>query len=595
MKKHILITVTLWLGSLAFAEKPNVIVIITDDQGYGDLACHGNTIIQTPNMDKLHARGVRLTDFHVGPTCAPSRSGVMTGLYGNRAGVWWTIAGCNLMRAKHETMAEMFKKAGYTTGMFGKWHLGDAYPYLPRDRGFDMALYHGAGGVGQTPDWWNNDYFDDTYFRNGTPEKTKGYCTDVWFGEAQHFIKKSGDKPFFVYISPNAPHSPFNLPKEYYDKYRDEKSLLDAQRRFYGMITNIDDNMGRLEAFLKKRGQLENTIVLFMTDNGTAMGYKTRSDKTYGFNAGMRGTKSSQYEGGHRVPCFIHWPKGNIAGGKSVEHVTAHIDLVPTLAELCGIEPIRTDGVSLVPLLENPKAIWPDRVIITDGNRQQQPVKWHECSTMTDRWRLVDGKELYDIKADPGQQSDIAARHPEVVERLRAEYDTWWDSVSEDFSEYEAYRVGEKGQGESVITAHDLHCEFSPWNQSHVRTLTHQKKPLAADGYYLIDVAESGTYRVELRRWPREAGLAFNETPPAVGQDNELVMGFPAGKVVEFTSAGFSCDALKLEQPVDMSSDKIVFTPRLTQGRKQLKVWFDAPGGIRYSALYLYVEKMNGN
>lgn len=228
--------------------RPNVVLVITDDQGYGDLGCHGNPIIQTPNIDALHSQSVRLTNFHVGPTCAPTRAGLMTGRYCNCTGVWHTIGGRSLLRKDEITLGDVFRAGGYRTGMFGKWHLGDNYPFRPHDRGFDEALYHGGGGVSQTNDWWGNDYFDDIYLRNGEPEAFQGYCTDVWFSQAMDFVERNRQQPFFCYLSTNAPHSPHNVPERYARLY---EGLPCERDRFYGMITNIDDNMARLRAHLQ--------------------------------------------------------------------------------------------------------------------------------------------------------------------------------------------------------------------------------------------------------------------------------------------------------------------------------------------------------
>ncbi len=286
---------------------PNVVLVLTDDQGYGDLACLGNPILQTPNIDSLHRQSLRLTDFHVGPTCAPTRAALMTGRYCNRTGVWHTVMGRSLLRRDEVTMADVFAAGGYRTGVFGKWHLGDNYPYRPQERGFHEVLVHGGGGVGQTPDYWGNRYFDDAYWHNGVPEKQKGYCTDVWFEAALRFIETNRDRPFFAYIATNAPHSPYNVAEKYSGLYAG-KDVPNAN--FYGMITNIDENVGRLQSKLKALGLEENTILIFMTDNGTAAGFQGKR----AFNAGMRGNKGSEYDGGHRVPCFIRWPAGGLGG-----------------------------------------------------------------------------------------------------------------------------------------------------------------------------------------------------------------------------------------------------------------------------------------
>ncbi|MEP3385257.1 MAG: sulfatase-like hydrolase/transferase, partial [Flavobacteriaceae bacterium] len=278
--------------------KPNIVFVITDDQGYGDLGHTGNNIIKTPALDTFASDAVSLTNYHVGTTCAPTRAGLLTGRNCNRNGVWHTIMGASILNRDEVTIANVLQENGYKTGMFGKWHLGDNSPFKPHERGFDEAFYHGGGGVGQTPDYWNNDYFDDTYFRNGIPEKKEGYCTDVWFNSALDFIESKKDEQFFCYLSLNAPHGPYNLPKEYYDLYKDETRIDETQKRFYGMITNIDDNFSKLLKKLDALGIADNTIVVFTTDNGTARGYRAddKTNQVYGYNAGMRGTKGSKYD-----------------------------------------------------------------------------------------------------------------------------------------------------------------------------------------------------------------------------------------------------------------------------------------------------------
>ncbi len=258
-------------------KKPNVIVILTDDQGYGDLAYHGNPIVKTPNLDAFAKESLELTNFHVGTTCAPTRAGLMTGRNANRNNAWHTIAGCSILLEDEETMPQVFLRNGYQTAMLGKWHLGDNYPFRPHDRGFQEAFYHGGGGVQQTPDYWNNDYFDDTYFRNGIPEKTSGYCTDIWFNEAIAYTKKQKEEPFLMNLALNAAHGPFNVPEKYEQMYA-SAPLTDIQKRFYGMISNIDDNFGRLVSHLKESNQFNNTIIIFTTDNGTARGITKAKD-----------------------------------------------------------------------------------------------------------------------------------------------------------------------------------------------------------------------------------------------------------------------------------------------------------------------------
>jgi arylsulfatase A-like enzyme len=568
-------------------KKPNVILIITDDQGYGDLGCHGNPIIQTPNMDELYGESVRLTDFHVAPTSAPTRAGLLSGAHKNRAGAWHTIGGCNFLRQRFISMPEVFDRNGYVTGMFGKWHLGDAYPYLPHQRGFDLAVYHGGGGVGQTPDYWNNDYFDDHYFRNGIAEKFEGYCTDVFFEEALKFIDNNREKPFFIYLSTNAPHGPLNVEEKYFNLYSDENELNERQKAFYGMITNIDENLGVLDKKLEQWDLRKNTILIFMTDNGSSYGADF-------FNAGMKGNKGSQYEGGHRVPFFIRWEKAGIEGGRDVKALTSHTDVLPTLIDLCNLTPVdgpAYDGKSLEPLLTGNTDSWTDRTIIIDNNRKQQPEKWRMNAVMTDKWRLIDGKELYNIHKDPGQTNNIASENPEVVDELRAEYERWWNYISADFGRYEAYEIGVPGHEEVTLTCHDLHTsDYVAWNQSQIRNPGKNK---LVKGYFMIDVYQSGTYEISLRRWPRESGLAFNETPDQLGQKNPWYEPKPEGKVIRIKKATVDVEGLHLEKPVDMAEEEITFQAKLSAGRQQLKPYFTSEGNREFGAFYVYIRPVD--
>lgn len=487
------ILAALLLAAPAYAAKPNVLLVITDDQGYGDLGCHGNKEVRTPNLDRLHAESVRLTNFHVDPTCAPTRSALMTGRYSSRTGVWHTIAGRSIMRKDETTVAQHFAKAGYRTGLFGKWHLGDSFPYRAMDRGFADTLVIGGGGITQTPDAWGNTYFDDVYSRDGKPEKQKGYCTDVFFKAATAFVEKA-DGPFFCVVATNAPHAPYNLRPEDLAPYK-KLGLPDERARFYGMISNIDDNVGKLLERLKELKKERDTIVLFMTDNGTAAGW----------DAGMRGKKGSQYDGGHRVPCFWRWPgrlKPRDAGG-----ITAHIDVLPTLLDLCGVEaehPLPLDGISLRNLLEG-AAEAPRRTLVVHSQRVETPVKCRQCAVMTHRWRLIDGKEMYDVESDPGQKTDVASEHSPAVKTLRAEYEKWWESIGTRFDEHVPLVIGAKEQNPVTLNGHDWRPESGPVpvTQEQVRKLP------VANGSWAVEVARPGTYRFTLRHMPAEAKAAL--------------------------------------------------------------------------------------
>ena len=323
----------LMVGS-ATADVPNVIFVLTDDQGYGDLSCHGNPVLKTPHIDKLYDESIRFTDYHVAPMCTPTRGELLTGRYALRNGAYCACSGRTFMRQGLPTMADMFAANGYQTGIFGKWHLGDNYPHRPRDRGFGRAVYHLGWGITSTPDYWNNDYFDDYFRDDGVLKQFPGYCTDVWFAEATKWIRQcqTNGQPFFAYISTNAPHGPFFAPEKYKQPY---KHLDRDTAGFFAMIANLDDNMARLDKMLEETGLRDNTILIFMTDNGGTGGIKV-------YNAGMRGAKASLYEGGHRVPFFIRYPDGGFRSPGDVPALTHAIDVLPTLIDLCRRKSPRT-------------------------------------------------------------------------------------------------------------------------------------------------------------------------------------------------------------------------------------------------------------
>ncbi|MEM6507734.1 MAG: arylsulfatase, partial [Planctomycetota bacterium] len=449
MKRLFSLFLLLFVVPTFAADRPNVILIITDDQGYGDVGAHGNTILKTPNLDVLHSQSIRLTDYHTDPTCSPTRAALMTGRYSTRVGVWHTINGRSMLPSEELTLAEVFKANGYKTGMFGKWHLGDNAPMRPMDQGFEHVVWHKGGGVGQGPDYFGNDYFDDTYEVNGVKTEFEGYCTDIWFSETMKFIDKAKEKnkPFFAYLSTNAPHGPFIVADKYSDPY-EKLGVPTTNAKFYGMIANIDENLGKLRHFLDERGLTENTLLIYTTDNGTARGvFQNKQKKSIkGFNAGMRAQKGSMYDGGHRVPFFMHWPKGGMTGGKDIDALVAHIDVLPTIGDMLQLEfpgvvkPL--DGLSLKRLIEGDKDALPDRTIFTATQRQFVPPKWERSVAMRGKWRLVDGKALYNIKLDPGQQNDMAGEHAGLVQLMRRDYEAWWEEMRPSFEKIARYDLG---------------------------------------------------------------------------------------------------------------------------------------------------------
>ncbi len=364
---------------------PNVIVVMTDDQGYGELSCHGNPVLKTPHLDRLHSESVRFIDFHVAPMCTPTRGQLLTGMDALRNGAMNVSSGRTLLRRELLTLPQLLTAAGYRTGIFGKWHLGDTYPYRPQDRGFDETLWFPSSHISSVPDYWENDYFDDTYMHNGNRQKYHGYTTDVFFREAITWMKTQADakKPFFCYIPTAAPHGPLYVPGKYRKAARQAFESVKARlpkippRRaaalvsYLGMIANIDENFGRLEEFLRESGLRDNTIVIFLTDNGSTFG------PDY-FNAGMRGRKTTLWEGGHRVPCFVRWPAGKFRQPGDVAGLTQVQDLLPTLLDLCDVSSpknVSFDGISLGPVLRGKTNPPEDRMLVINYSRMPFGIK----------------------------------------------------------------------------------------------------------------------------------------------------------------------------------------------------------------------------
>ncbi len=433
-------------------KRPNIILVLTDDQGMGDLSCLGNPMLKTPHIDDFYKRSTRLTDFHVSPTCAPTRAALMSGRHEFRNGVTHTILMRERMALDVVTLPQMLQASGYATGIFGKWHLGDDEPYLPHNRGFGESLIHGAGGIGQVtwgdfPPNGKKTYYDSVLLHNNKIVKTEGYCTDLFFDAGMSWIKEQHDanKPFFAYIATNAPHTPNIAPKKYTQRFREmgwatAKGNSPAGR--FGMIENIDENFGRMMQNLRDWNALDNTLVIFMTDNG--MNYvsgKKNGKQTPFFTGGLRGQKGTAYEGGTRVPSFWHWP-GVLKEDVDVNALTAHIDIFKTFADLASAElPAQMqelDGRSLLPVLEQPDSEWPDRELFVHVGRWDKThpkaktmtaAKHVNCAVRTQRWRFVNNSELYDITADPREKTNVSGANPEVVAQLRRKYDAWWDKT----------------------------------------------------------------------------------------------------------------------------------------------------------------------
>jgi len=550
--------------------KPNVILVITDDQGYGDMSCHGNPFIKTPQIDMLYNESVRLTNFHVDPVCSPTRAALLTGKYSIRTGVWRTFQGRSIMNKDEVTLAQVFEENGYMTGLFGKWHLGDNYPYRPQDRGYQEVLSFGGGGVGQNPDYWRNDYFNDVYLHNGRHEFYKGYCTDVWFENAIRFIEehnpaKTG-KPFFCHISTNAPHFWYFVPNDYTLPFR-EKGMDDYLSRYYGMIVNIDENMGKLLSKLEKLSLKENTIFIFMTDNGKSNYNLPRSGPFY-YNAGMRGAKGSNYDGGHRVPCFILWPKGGIEGGKDIGQLTAHFDLMPTLIELCQLQNKHTidfDGKSLVPLLKGKVSEWEERTLFIHYQGVETPEKGLRSTVMTEQYRLINGKELYDIKNDPSQKNDISETNIEIVEKLRNEYNKSWGHVSDRLDIYSRIYLGDNHENPIKLTCHDWHAykSLGVWNQEIIRNREH------GNGFWAVYIVKDGEYEFTFRTYPKEEDTRLNVVKVRLKIGDQDV-----------------------EKDCNPGTSEVKIKLNLKAGEAIMQTWFYEKDGKNYGVPFVYVMRL---
>ena len=511
---------------------PNVIIIITDDQGYGDLGFTGNPHVKTPVIDAFARSSVRFNNFYVSPVCAPTRSSLMTGRYSLRTGVRDTYNGGAIMASNEVTIAEMLKQANYKTGAFGKWHLGDNYPYTPNYQGFDESVIHLAGGMGQVGDittYYKRDssYFDPVLWHNGQQEAYEGYCSDIFTEQAIRFIEEQHKRPFFCYLSFNAPHTPLQVPDEYYQQYKDidpssgfenddrpfvkmsEKNKEDA-RKVYAMVTNIDDNIGKVLQKLKELNIEENTLVIFMTDNGP---------QQVRYVAGMRGRKGNVYRGGVRVPFFMKYP-AMFDEGNDIETTAAHIDILPTLSQLCNVElpKERTiDGKSLLPLLQGESVKWADRPLFFYWTRRY-PELYNNIALQKGGYKLVgktdydaeiEGFELFDIHKDPYEQHNLVSKNKDIANDLKQNLDQIYKELitSENLLNPPRIVVGNENENPVILNRNDASGQRGIWSQEEI--------------YGKWDVRiNQGTYnfRFKFIKPIAEGGKMFLETKGIVNQ-----------------------------------------------------------------------------
>ena len=492
MKRFLLIVFIVFNSCISPIEnkKPNVIIIITDDQGFGDLGINKNPNIITPNIDQFASESIQFDNFFVSPVCAPTRASLMTGRYSLRTGVRDTYNGGAIMSNTETTIAEILKEADYSTGIFGKWHLGDNYPFRPSEQGFDESIIHLAGGIGQVGDFTNyykgnTSYFDPILWKNNKKNQYDGYCSDIFAENAVKFIEKNKNKPFFCYLSFNAPHTPLQVPKKYYNMYKDldpevgfmdeslaskmsEKDKEDA-RRIYGMVTNIDDNVGKVLNKLTELGIEEETIIIFMTDNGP---------QQFRYNSNMKGLKGTVYNGGTRVPFYIKYAE-KFKNSKVISRMSAHIDILPTILELCNLKipsDRKIDGQSLVPLINSKP--FNDRHLFSYWTRRF-PEKYINMSIQNDNYKLVgnndyNGKikdfELYDLIADPLESKNVINQNIEIAKSFKIEMDNSIDDLlsSENIKNPPRIIIGSEFENPTVLNRNDASGERGIWAQNDI-------------------------------------------------------------------------------------------------------------------------------
>ncbi|MCP4855836.1 MAG: arylsulfatase [Fuerstiella sp.] len=585
LRKRLCVLLSLFTSVLLSADavawdRPNVILIVADDQGYGDMSCHGNPVLKTPNMDRLHAESVRFTDFHVAPMCSPTRGQLMTGRDAMKNGCTAVCQGRSMTREDIPTMANFFAGSGYDTGHFGKWHMGDSYPHRPQDRGFHETLHHRAWGITSLADYWGNTYFNPVLNQNGVDRKIAGYCTDIFFDQAMEWIdrktKADDEKPFLIYLPTNTPHVPNVCDDKYSDPYIGKHEGRNIPAKFFGMVANLDENLGRLEEFLKARGLRDNTLLIYMSDNGT----QSNEAKEL-FNAGMRDRKTSVFEGGHRVPCFIRWPDGKLKHGRDVGELTQVQDLLPTLIELCGLNSGREtlpafDGTSLAGLLKGTADELTDRKLVIQYRISGQ--KWDPAVVLWDKWRLVGPGRLYNIADDPHQDRNIAEQHPEIAKAMEEHYDAWHAEASRLFDIPRWIKVGTEQQNPMMLYAQDWVGDYCDNRGG----LTAGR----AVGYWNVDVETAGSYELNLRRWPVESKLPLNAGYGADFKEGSRGLRPVAAANLQIAGANYTLDS-------KTDDTHVTFRVRLKAGRQQLHTrLLDAKDQTLCSAMYVKLTRL---
>ncbi len=562
-------------------ERPNVIIVLSDDQGYGDFSCHGNPVLKTPALDKLHDESIRFSDFHVSPLCTPTRGQLLTGVDALRNKAATVLTARNIIKRDLVTMPEIFLNNGYATGIFGKWHLGDAYPDRPMDKGFQKCIWHKGWGLRSEIEF-DNDYYETRYLDNHDVKYSNKYCTNLWFDKAMSWMEEmaSDNKPFFSYIALNAPHGPFDSPKQDYDVYRNE---VDDQgtASFLGMIRNIDRNMARLDHWLETNDLKENTILIYMNDNGTAKGELV-------YNANMRGKKGSNYEGGHRAACLFHWPDRNIISSQTISFPTQIQDVFPTLIDILKlkIDPAtKFDGISLKPYLTSGDSDNPDRMLVVQYGGSIAPEKYF-CSVIWNSWRLVGENELYNIDSDIAQENNVASLYPNIHHKMKTYYEQWWKEIELEVNQFVPIIIDSDFENSVVISSNS-------WENGAINTqwaVASGSGP-ARGGISHLNVVNAGIYRISISRWPFHLNKKLDESglSTSIG-GTEITKG-------KALPVNVGCILINGDQLVEVEmmpgATSIPFEIKLHEGNLDLQAWFkDEVGNDICGAYYVKLEKV---
>ena len=530
-------------------QRPNVVFILSDNQSYYEMSCHGHADIKTPHIDRLADQSVEFTNFHAPPFCSPSRAVILTGRYAMRSGVFTTIAGRSILHKDQKTLPQFLKPHGYHSAIFGKWHLGFSYPYRPQDRGFDEVFVHGGGGVGQMEDYFGNSLFDTTFIHNGQVSPSKGYCTDVLFDRAMDYVeaKHKAKQPFFCFVSTPVTHSPHHGPKELVAQLKAQG--IQGNVQLYAQVQNLDANIGRMMKKIDELGLADDTILVYASDQGMNDRGAPHGDNRKGLG----------YDPAHHVPFMLRLPG---AKPKVISRLAGMIDFFPTILDLCGIKrPDNADGISLKPLLLETKGYPKDRTLIIQCPRSRQATKWKNSAVKTDRWRLVNGAKLYDATVDPRQNEDLSGKHPNIVNQLRNAYEAYWADLPDQATTLSRHLLGHPDcRDEVALNGMDWYRGGSPWNNG-----AYNRPSIGA---WAVTISEKGRYQFECRRFPRAAGK------PAGASGAEIKIGDRTAKI-------------------DLSEEakKATFELTLEAGDYDLEAWF-ANGKKRFGALWVYVKKL---